>query len=387
MKICFVTEYFPKTESLEVKGGAEATAFNEALQLSKNHELIVLTSLADGMSSEYEIKGIKVKGCGRKRSYVQSGSFKNRLSFMYAAYQEGIRMKVDLVVGYNFITHPVAWKIGKKLNIPSVARYHDVWIGEWVKNVGIAGITGEILERYTLSRKFGLIVAVSLFTRKKLESRSKSQKIAVVPNIVEFPPFKAEKYPVPTISCVSRLVEYKRVEDLIYALNILNADYPSLRCNIVGTGPQESHLRKLVEKLDLQKKVKFCGFVKNHTDVLRIIKSSHIFCLPSKVEGFGLVIVEAMGCGVPFVASNIEPVMEASAQKGGLFFNVQDPQDLADKIKFLLENEDTYNHLKEEGQKQYEKYKGERVGKKLEYLYTRLYEEHNKNRDDLKIEL
>lgn len=378
MKICFVTEYFPKTESLEVKGGAEATAFNEALQLSKNHEMIVLTSLTDGMSSEYEIKGIKVKGCGRKRSYGQSGLFRDRLSFMYAAYQEGIKMEVDLVVGYNFITHPVAWKIGKKLNIPSVARYHDVWIGEWIKNVGLAGITGEILERYTLSRKFDLIVAVSFFTRRKLEKHFSGEKIAVVPNIVEFPPFEVEKYPEITISCVSRLVEYKRVEDLIYALHILNKDYPSLRCNIVGTGPQESHLQKLVEKFDLQKKVKFCGFIEKHEDVLRIIKSSHLFCLPSKVEGFGLVIVEAMGCGVPFVASNIEPIIEASDNKGGLFFNVQDPQDLADKIKVLLENKEIYLHLKEEGQKQYQEYKGESVGEKLEYHYTNLYEEYNK---------
>lgn len=378
MKICFVTEYFPKTESLEVKGGAEATAFNEALQLSKNHEMIVLTSLTDGMSSEYEIKGIKVKGCGRKRSYGQSGLFRDRLSFMYAAYQEGIKMEVDLVVGYNFITHPVAWKIGKKLNIPSVARYHDVWIGEWIKNVGLAGITGEILERYTLSRKFDLIVAVSFFTRRKLEKHFSGEKIAVVPNIVEFPPFEVEKYPEITISCVSRLVEYKRVEDLIYALHILNKDYPSLRCNIVGTGPQESHLQKLVEKFDLQKKVKFCGFIEKHEDVLRIIKSSHLFCLPSKVEGFGLVIVEAMGCGVPFVASNIEPIMEASDNKGGLFFNVQDPQDLADKIKVLLENKEIYIRLKEEGQKQYQEYKGESVGEKLEYHYTNLYEEYNK---------
>ncbi|GAB6056311.1 glycosyltransferase family 4 protein [Methanobacterium movens] len=378
MKICFVTEYFPKTESLEVKGGAEATAFNEALQLSKNHEMIVLTSLTDGMSSEYEIKGIKVKGCGRKRSYGQSGLFRDRLSFMYAAYQEGIKMEVDLVVGYNFITHPVAWKIGKKLNIPSVARYHDVWIGEWIKNVGLAGITGEILERYTLSRKFDLIVAVSFFTRRKLEKHFSGEKIAVVPNIVEFPPFEVEKYPEITISCVSRLVEYKRVEDLIYALHILNKDYPSLRCNIVGTGPQESHLQKLVEKFDLQKKVKFCGFIEKHEDVLRIIKSSHLFCLPSKVEGFGLVIVEAMGCGVPFVASNIEPIIEASDNKGGLFFNVQDPQDLADKIKVLLENKEIYIRLKEEGQKQYQEYKGESVGEKLEYHYTNLYEEYNK---------
>ena len=380
MKICIITEYFPKTENFEIKGGAEASAFNEAYQLSKNHEVIVLTSKEEGMPSQYNIKGIKVICCGRKRSYVQAGSFLSRLYFMKDAYAVGKKLGIDIVIGYNFITHTVAWKIAKKLNIPSVARYHDVWIGEWVKNMGPSGLAGEILERYNLSRNFDLIISVSDFTRKNLEKHFPADKIKVVPNIVDFSPVKSEKYPETTISCVARLVEYKKVDDLIKAIGILvyDKDMTDIHCKIVGTGPMDKKLKILTKELDLEENIEFCGFVDKHEDVLKIINSSDLFCLPSIVEGFGIVIVEAMGCGVPFVAANIPPVMEASGQKGGLFFQKEDWKDLAEKIYYILNNQDIYEKLQKEGQVQFKKYQANYVGPELEKIYFQLNEKYNK---------
>lgn len=372
MRICIITEYFPKSENFEIKGGAEASAFNEAYQLSKNHQVTVLTSLEEGFPSEYEIKGIKVICCGKERSYVQSGSFLNRISFMQEASKIGKTLDIDLVVGYNFITHPVAWKISKKLNIPAVARYHDVWIGEWFKNMGLSGLAGEILERYNLSRNFDLIISVSDYTRKNLEKHFPANKIKVVPNIVDFPAVKSEKFDKTTISCVARLVEYKKVDDLIRAVSILKTDFPDLKCKIVGTGPMEMKLKSLSKELDLDDSIEFLGFVEKHEDVLKIVNSSHIFCLPSIVEGFGIVIVEAMGCGVPFVASRIPPVMEASNQKGGLFFEPENSQNLAETIKTLLKDPELYKNLQKEGLDQSKKYQGENIGNELEKLFSSL---------------
>ena len=386
MKICFVSEYFPRSDELEIKGGAEAAAFNEAYYLSKDNDITVLTSYEEGMEKETNIGNIKVIACGKKRSYTQKGSFKNRLLFMKAAYGAGKKLDFDIIVGYNFITYIVAWKLSQKLNIPCVARYHDVWIGQWVKNIGIFGIFGEVLERYFLSRDVDLILPVSHFTANNLKKYFPEDKIAVVHNIVEFDKVESEKFEERTISCVSRLVEYKRVEDLILAMDILvnngknnnhrdlgkNSNHRDLQCKIIGTGPMKEKLETLVKEKNLKNNIKFCGFVEKHEDVLKLINSSHIFCLPSKVEGFGIVIVEALGCEVPFVASNIAPVMEASGEKGGLFFQVENHEDLATKLKLLLENEDLYEKLKNEGINQYKKYQGKYIAKKLENHYISL---------------
>ncbi|PKL68749.1 MAG: glycosyltransferase family 1 protein [Methanobacteriales archaeon HGW-Methanobacteriales-1] len=381
MRICIITEYFPKSENFEVKGGVEAAAYNEAYQLAKKHEVIVLTSLEEGVPNEYELNGIKVIGCSRERSYVQTGSFKNRLSFMKDAYNQGKKLDIDLTIGYNFITYPVAWKISQKLKIPCVARYMDVWVGEWTNNIGISGVVGEVLERYVLSRKFDLIISISDYTRKKLERYFPPEKITVIPPIVNFPPVNAEKYSQTTISCVARLVEYKKVDNLIRAMHILIEDFPQLQCKIVGTGPKDHDLKNLVKKLNLENNIEFCGFVEKHEDVLKIIKSSHIFCLPSKVEGFGIVVVEALGCGVPFVASKIPPIMEASGEKGGLFFEPENWMELSEKIKYLLNNPQIYEKLQNEGADQYKKYEGVLITNQLEKLYIGLYEQQNKNKN------
>lgn len=373
MKICFITEYFPRSENLEIKGGVEAVAFNEAYYLSKDNDITVLTSYEEGMEKEKNIGNIKIIACGKKRSYTQKGSFKNRLLFMKAAYDIAKKLDFDIVVGYNFITYIIAWKLAKKLDIPCVARYHDVWIGEWVKNIGITGLFGEILERYFLSRDIELLIAVSNFTANNLKKHFPEDKIVVVPNIVEFKKIESEKFENRTISCVSRLVEYKRVEDLILAMDILinqnDSKYKDLKVKIVGTGPEEERLKDLVKEKNLYNNIIFCGFVEKHEDVLKIINSSHIFCLPSKVEGFGIVIVESLGCGVPFVASNIPPVVETSGKKGGLFFQTENYEDLALKIQAILENPEIYKKLKNECKQQYELYKGIYIAEKLEKCY------------------
>lgn len=372
MKICFVSEYFPTSEDLDIRGGVEVAAFNEAHYLSLNHEITVLTSHEENRSREYSIGNIKVIGCGKERPYVQTGSFYNRFNFIFSAYKTAKELDFDIVVGYNFITYIAAWKISKKLKIPCVYRYHDVWIGEWFENMGILGYFGELMERYILSRNVDKIITVSNFTASKLEKHFPKEKIITVHNIVEFEKVESEKFNKPTISCVSRLVEYKRIQDLILAINRLKVNFPDINCVIIGTGPLEENLKDLVSELNLENNIEFLGFVEKHEDVLKTIKSSHIFCLPSKVEGFGIVIVEALGCEVPFVASNIDPIIEASGEKGGLFFEVEDYIDLSYKIELLLKDEELYSKLKEESLIQYNKYKGNFIASKLEKIYLDL---------------
>ncbi|MGC9516970.1 MAG: glycosyltransferase family 4 protein [Methanomicrobiales archaeon] len=372
MKIGIITEYFPKTDDLEVKGGAEAAAFNEAYYLSKKHDITVITSKEDNSKPYDKIGEINIIRCGRNRSYAHSGSFLDRLSFMKSAYISGKNLNFDIVTAYNFITYPVAWKLSQKLKIPCVSRYHDVWIGEWVKNVGLKGITGEILERYTLSRDFDQIIAVSNFTKDKLKKYVPPEKLKVVPNIVELPTPHIEKFSNPTICCVSRLVKYKRVDDLIKALFIVKKEIPDISCVIIGTGPQENQLKNLVKQLKLEDNISFYGFVESHQKVLETIKASDAFCLASTVEGFGIVIVEAMALGIPFLASKILPIIEASAGKGGLFFEPENYVELAGKIKLLITNDQLKERLSQEGIQYSKRYKGERIALELEKIYENL---------------
>lgn len=280
---------------------------------------------------------------------------------------------IDLVIGYNFITYPVAYKLSKKLGAKVALRYHDVWLGEWIKNMGITGLFGELLERYIFKKDIDLYVAVSDYTRNNLNRYVDKNKTITVHNIVDFPNVKSEKYDKPTISCVARLVEYKRVNDLINAVSIIKEEIPDIQCKIVGTGPEEENLKILTKELQLEDTIQFMGFIEDHDDVMKVIKSSQVFCLPSIVEGFGIVIIEAQSLETPFVAATIAPVVESSGQKGGLFFEPKNHNQLAKQILKILSDEKLYKKLQHEGLENKEKYTKKVIGEKLNCAYENLF--------------
>jgi glycosyltransferase involved in cell wall biosynthesis len=372
MKICFITEYFPTGTICDIRGGAEAVAFYEAKYLAQNHDIEVITSFERGTNRADRFENIKVFRCGRTRDYAHKNAFTDRFRFMRSAYLYGKRQKYDLVVGFSIITYPLAWKVSKKLGVPCIIRYHDVLIGKWFRNFGFSGLIGELVERYTLSRKFAAIIAVSNYTAGNLNRYFRDkEKIHVIHNGVEVSGISVPKAQCPTIICVSRLVKYKHVDDLVKAIAILIKDVPDLQCKIIGTGPEDGKLKQLALRLGINTHVTFLGFVPDHMELLKMIGSSHVFCLPSRLEGFGMVIIESMACGVPFVASNIPPIVEASDQKGGLFFQCGDVEDLANKLRMILKDNELQTRLIAEGIKRANDLQWMDISKKVETIYEK----------------
>lgn len=340
MHIGIISEYFPHSEKIEIRGGAEARTFHIAKHLAKNHQVTIVTSREPGTEREYEVLGMKVFRAGKTRNYSQSGSFVERASFIRQAIKVGKTQDFDVVEGTNFLSYPPAWKVGEYLDVPRVITYHDVWVNRWIKNIGIAGIVGEMLERYALSKDWDLVFANSDYTKSNLEKVGVNSSIVVVPNGVDIERYRSievDKFEEPTICTISRLVKYKRVDDLIRAVNLIREDIPDVKLKIIGSGPEEGNLRRFVKELGLEENVEFLGFIEDHNDVIRVLKASHVFALPSVVEGFGMVVIEALAAGIPYVASNISPIYEVTkGGVGGLLFKPMDYGDLAQKIKAIL---------------------------------------------------
>jgi glycosyltransferase involved in cell wall biosynthesis len=140
---------------------------------------------------------------------------------------------------------------------------------------------------------------------------------------------------------VGRLSEEKNVEILIKAIKEIK-DY---NLNIVGSGPEKEKLEKLVNKLGLVKMVKFYSCL-SREQIFGLYQSHKILCLPSKIESFGLVIVEAMFNELPVVVSKNYGAMEILKDFDyKLFFKVNDKNELKNKIKLALKN---LNYFKNE---------------------------------------
>jgi glycosyltransferase involved in cell wall biosynthesis len=381
MRILIATEFFPESAEGEITGGVESRAFFMAKELARRNTVYILTSRRPGSKKEESFLGLKIIRVGPSYEYTQTGHITRRLIFGLCACCEAAKLawkeKPEVVDAYNFFTYPVSLSLLYG-NVKKYLTYHEVWVGNWAKNTDKRGIIGEILERkiLLLSRLMRTnFIAVSDFTRQALiKNRISSFRISVVHNgvsISDYNKIKTSKSRRPTVCFVGRLTKNKRIEDLITAISLLRKDFKNIRCLIVGTGPEEGNLRKLVKQRNLGKHVEFTGFLKTHGLVLKMLKSSQIFCSPSVVEGFGITLVEAIALGVPFVCSDIQPFKEISGGKGGLYFKAEDPSDLASKARQLLKDKELYQRCLNEENALAKKFDWTGLSEKLEVEYAK----------------
>jgi glycosyltransferase involved in cell wall biosynthesis len=376
MNITYITEYFPYEGDKDISGGVEARCFNIAKRMSKKHNISIITSWREGQERKQIYGKIKIFKVGPHHPYSNEGNIITRLKFAIAAYNSAKKLKADIIEGYNFISYLPAYYAGKKLKAKKIATYHEVWAGEWIKNKGLfVGIFGEIWERWILSLKWDQIIAVSKFTAKRvIKNNISPKKISVIYNGINIKDYKEEetKYKNPTLISISRLTPKKRVQDLINATYLVKKQIPNIKLIIIGKGNESENLKNQVKRLKLEENVKFTGYVKDSKDVIKMLKKSHIFCLPSILEGFGLVLAESMASKTPYVCSDIEVLKEVSQnQRGGLIFKQKDYKDLTNKILFLLKNKKLYATKEEECKKASKKYDWDNISKEVMEIYTK----------------
>lgn len=127
----------------------------------------------------------------------------------------------------------------------------------------------------------------------------------------DFPPGET-RLGTPQLLIVARLVEFKQHHLVFEILPDLVARFPGIKLLLLGTGPREAELKALAKSLGIQDNVVFVGFKTNVHDYLR---DSDVMILPSVVEGFGLVILEALSNRKPVVAFDV-PAMNEILEHG-----------------------------------------------------------------------
>lgn len=132
---------------------------------------------------------------------------------------------------------------------------------------------------------------------------------------------------------------FKGIPVLLNAL--ANLDDSSWRLNIIGDGNLKAEYLKLAKDLQIDKNISFLGKLENK-EFLRSLQEADVLVLPSinSNEAFGIVLIEALACGVPVIASNL-PGVRSVFKDGveGLLVEPGDSLDLKLKIEWLLNNE------------------------------------------------
>jgi glycogen(starch) synthase len=388
MKVAFITFEYPPF----VQGGAGVYAHNLAKELGKlGHEVHVITPKASGGERESVEEGVFIHRVG-----FLNKPFLAVLSFWFSLRKDFSSLEqraggFDIVHG-NGIS---AFSLGQKaVSSPRVITAHHLTkttlrtlgasLPNRVKNLrGEAGISS-LIEPLCIKRA-DRIIAVSQFTKQDIinvygipESRIEVIYHGARPENYMLPEEAKLRFrstlgieSQPMILFVGRLVPRKGVDILLRALPRVIKEI-NVKLVLAGSGNQRDY-QQLVQTLGISDKVIFLGHVPD--DTLSLLYSScDLFVLPSRLEGLGIVVLEAMAAGKPIIATNAGGIPELiESGQNGILIDTGEDEELASAIIKVLSDKSLAKAIGENNrEKVREHYSWEVAARKAEHLYSDL---------------
>jgi len=171
---------------------------------------------------------------------------------------------------------------------------------------------------------------------------------------------------------VSNFRHVKRVPEIVRAFDIIQRNIPA-KLLLVGDGPEKTIVCRLVKELNIEEKVLFLGKQENLRELYSI---SDVKLLLSAKESFGLVLLEAMACGVPCVGTKIGGIPEVIEDgKTGFLCELGAIAEVADKTLRILTERDLHMSMANQAQKAvYEKFYSGRIVEQYEKIYHAVLE-------------
>ena len=187
-----------------------------------------------------------------------------------------------------------------------------------------------------------LLIAVSEATRQDLHRfyRLPPAKVRVVGHGVDpafFHLHRAEANP-PFLLAVSTLHPHKNLDGLLQAFARFAPLHPEYRLVVAGLrGFHTGQLEALRDSLGLAERVTFTGWIPRE-DLYTLFAQARAFVYPSRFEGFGMPILEALAAALPTACANVEP-MRGIARGAALLFDPEDPGELTRALETLAFDE------------------------------------------------
>ncbi|MCJ7792568.1 MAG: glycosyltransferase family 4 protein [Candidatus Marinimicrobia bacterium] len=239
-----------------------------------------------------------------------------------------------------------------------------------------------IWEKYIIKNSLKLIAVSNTVKNELLELGAKPEQIEVIHNTINLENYHRASPKIvkqlrtkfvtdPNIKlifAIGRLLPRKGFQYLIRAVTLLKDK--NIKLLIAGEGGYRQTLEQLSKKLKIVNRITFLGKVPKDK-VKNFYSSTDVTVVPSLYEPFGLVILEAMACGSPLVCTNVcdFPLI---AGKAALYALPQNPEDLAEKIRYVLAHPEKAKEKAEYGLKKVKNYTWEPYIERLEKIYAEI---------------
>jgi glycosyltransferase involved in cell wall biosynthesis len=234
-----------------------------------------------------------------------------------------------------------AMLLSAELGIPYVVSVHGL---DAFSTEQVHGRAGQWCRRisqrvYQSSRR---AICVSEHVRERvLEGTGQKCRTSVVYNGVDPEMFSPSSDPPlgQTVLSVGNLIPIKGHETLIRAIATLVADFPELKLEVIGEGPELGRLRDLASQLKIQGRVQFLGR-KSRKQVAEAMRRCILFALPSRYEGLGCVYLEAMAVGKAVIGCRGQGIAEIIQHgSNGFLVGPDNEKELALAIAMLLRDD------------------------------------------------
>lgn len=226
----------------------------------------------------------------------------------------------------------------------------QVWAMEWVILADTAGhsVIGMSHESFDYSRPSSRYQRIQTYYREvdrlllltqedaDLWSRQGLNQVSFMPNPIPIVP-RVSPLTEPVVVTVGRLTDQKGLDMLLRTWAKVAPESPGWRLRIYGVGEQETALHELCTQRGLDGSVEWMGAT---DDVPGALGASSVFVLSSRGEGFPLVLLEAMACGVPCAAFDCAPGVREIIKDGedGLLAPLGNTGALARRLRQLMAN-------------------------------------------------
>lgn len=172
------------------------------------------------------------------------------------------------------------------------------------------------------------------------------------------------------IISIAELHERKGQKYLIEAMKDVVAKYANVKLVIVGEGGERENLEKLVKKLGLEKHITLTG---KKSEIPKLLKSSNLFVLPSRREGFGLVNLEAMYTPLAVVASKVGGIPDIINKDCGVLVPPEDSKALSENILSLIASPSTRKKMANAGRARVlEHFTAEKMAEEYGEMYEKI---------------
>lgn len=219
--------------------------------------------------------------------------------------------------------------------------------------------------------------ALVLLTNDDAKNWEGNAKTHIIPNPLPFAPSQASTCDNKQAIFVARMSEQKGYEYLIQAWELVYAKHPDWILNIYGDGEDKGIIQKQIEQKGLSKVI---IINETTTHIQEKYLESSICILSSRFEGFGMVLLEAMACGVPCVAFNCPygPADIIKDGEDGFLVEHLNSNALALRICELIENETLRKEMGAAARRNVQRYGKEYIMQQWTELFTSLLTKHGK---------